>query len=140
MTRRLPVQRGPQSAGRIGQMARVMMKTVIAVFAGGLLMLPSVPTMAQSRVVQTTIYHSLEAGKPAKNAGRLRCRIVSIDYAADQLVVQSNHGNEIIAVLPSTTLYHGRQYETLSDLRAGQEVEIELSEIDGRLVAQTIRF
>jgi hypothetical protein len=88
----------------------------------------------------SSIYHSLEAGKPARGAGMLRGKILSVDYAAGEITVQNGRATQQVAVLPSTTLYHGHQYATLADLHPGDHVEIELSEIEGRLAAQTIRF
>jgi hypothetical protein len=87
-----------------------------------------------------SVYRSFEAGKPARSAGLLRGRIVSVDYAGGELTVQAGRENQSVIVLPSTALYHGNQYATLSDLHRGERVEIEISVIDGRLVAQSIRF
>jgi hypothetical protein len=110
-----------------------MAKAIFAALLGVLLLSPVVA------VAQTSVYQSVESSK-AHNAGRVQGRIVSIDYSAGQIVVDTGHGRTPVAVVPSTTFYHGRQYETLSDLRVGQRVDIAASEVNGSLVAQTIRF
>ena len=48
--------------------------------------------------VPTNVYRSLEAGKPARNAGQLHGRIASVDYAGGSLVVQTNRGSLTVAV------------------------------------------
>ncbi|MDE2480777.1 MAG: hypothetical protein KGN02_01130 [bacterium] len=89
--------------------------------------------------VPQNVYRSLEAGKPARNAGQMNGRIVAVDYAGGTLVVQTNRGEMHVAVVPNTAIYRGNDYATLGDLRAGQNVHLAVYEVGGRLVAQLIR-
>lgn len=90
--------------------------------------------------VPNNVYRSLESGKPARNAGQMHGKIASVDYSGGSLVVQTNRGNVVVAVVPNTAIYRGNVYGTLSDLRPGQNVQLEVYEVGGRLVAQLIRF
>ncbi|MEO9264685.1 MAG: hypothetical protein ABI282_11370 [Candidatus Baltobacteraceae bacterium] len=87
------------------------------------------------------VYRSFESGKTAHDAGVIRGVIADVDYSGGMLMIKS-HGHELVAVavVPSTAIYQGKQYETFSDLHRGQSVEISAYEVDGRLVAQTIRL
>jgi hypothetical protein len=114
--------------------------SLLLLLTGPALANPPDPSQAPQTPQSNSVYQSFEAGKSARSAGALRGRIVSVDYSTGELTVQSGRETQSITVLPSTTLYHGRQYATLSDLHPGERVEIDISEIDGRLVAQTIRF
>jgi Cu/Ag efflux protein CusF len=117
-----------------------MNKTVFVAVLGGLVLLTFASATAGQATSQNSIYRSLNAGKPAHSAGTVRGKVVSIDYVRSEITVKTGHATELVAVVPSTAFYHGRQYATLSDLRRGQRVEIDVSEIDGSLVAQTVRF
>ena len=86
------------------------------------------------------LYRSLESGSPSRPAARVHGVIESVDYASGTLVVRGNKGTTVVAVVPSTSIYGGGGYAGLSDLRRGQNVEISVYEIDGRLVAQSIRL
>lgn len=90
--------------------------------------------------VPTNVYRSLEAGKPAHNAGQLHGRIVAVDYATGSLVVQTNRGSLTVAVMPNTVIYRGDASGTISDVRPGQNAQLEVYEVGGRLVAQLIRL
>lgn len=86
------------------------------------------------------VYRSLESGKAAHNAGVVRGIIENVDYSGGMVTIRTR-GHELvsIAVVPSTAIYQRDQYGTFSDLRHGQSVEISMYEVDGRLVAQSIR-
>jgi hypothetical protein len=86
------------------------------------------------------LYRSLESGSPSRPAARVHGVIDSIDYASGTLVVRSGNRTTVVAVVPSTSIYGGGGYAGLSDLRRGQMVEISVYEVDGRLVAQSIRL
>jgi hypothetical protein len=87
------------------------------------------------------LYRSLEAGSPSRPAGTLHGSIESIDYASGTLILRSGNHSQLVSIVPSTTIYGGGGggYTGLSDLRRGQNVSISVYEIDGRLVAQSIR-
>lgn len=86
------------------------------------------------------VYRSLESGKAAHNAGMVRGTVENVDYSGGMVTIRTR-GHEIVsvAVVPSTAIYQGGQYGTFSDLRRGQLVEISMYEVDGRLIAQSIR-
>ena len=91
--------------------------------------------------VSNPVYRSLESGKAAHDAGIVRGVLEQVDYSGGLIYVRT-HGREIVvvAIVPSTGIYEGRQYATFSDLRPGRPVEMSIYEVDGRLVAQTIRL
>lgn len=86
------------------------------------------------------VYGSFESGKPSRDAGIVRGEIQSVDYGTGSIVVRGARGPVQIVVLPSTSIYVRGQYATLADLHRGASVEISVSEVDGRLVAQTIHL
>ena len=86
------------------------------------------------------LYQQLESGHQTRPAGVLRGTIDSVDYSGGSLVLHTSKGAQMIAIVPSTTIYNGNDYATLSDLRKGQNAEIAVIEVDGRLVAQSIRL
>jgi hypothetical protein len=86
------------------------------------------------------IYRSLESGKASHDAGTIRGVIESVDYSSGTFVVKSKGDRQVIAVVPSTAIYRGNEYATLGDLRRGENVQVSVYEIGGRLVAQMIRF
>lgn len=99
----------------------------------------SVPALAFADPPAPNVYQSLESSK-AHAAGVIRGEIDSVDYSGGAVVVRTSRGAQRIAVVPNTTIYNGSDYAALSDLRRGQTVEIAVYEIDGRLVAQSIRL
>ena len=85
----------------------------------------------------SNIYTSQKGSQPA---GVIKGSIQSIDYAGETIVVRSNGVNQTIALTPSTIFYHGHEYATISDLHKGQNVSIDTTQVNGRLVAQVIRL
>ncbi len=114
-------------------MKRVIVLGVLIASACTLSAYAADPPMAKN------VYQSLESSK-AHPAGVLRGSIESVDYASGSIELRSSRGEQTIAVVPSTTIYNGNEYAALSDLRKGQTVEVSVVEIDGRLVAQSIRL
>jgi hypothetical protein len=45
-----------------------------------------------------------------------------------------------IAVTPSTSIFRGENFASFTELERGSRVDVDVSEIDGRLVAQIIRI
>jgi hypothetical protein len=86
------------------------------------------------------VYSSFESGKPARDAGEIRGEIEDVDYSSGTIVVRLPKGHATIAVLPSTTIYEHDEYATLADLHRGATVDISVSEVGGRLVAQIIHL
>lgn len=110
----------------------------MAVLTSIALMLPT-RALADPSPTPANVYRSLDS-KSARDAGVIRGTIDSVDYASGSVVVRGQHGLQTVNLTPSTTIYHGSQYATFSDLRRGQSVEIDVYEVSGHLVAQSIRM
>ena len=83
-----------------------------------------------------------EQGITAKAAGVVTGQIAAVDYQRGVVsVLTQQHGRIDIQVLPSTNI-HGRNdaFLTIGDLNRGSRVEIFLSTIGSRFVAQIIRL
>ena len=66
-------------------------------------------------------------------------RVASVDYGQGTVVVKQGHERVAIAVVPSTQIYLHNAAGTFADVHPGAMVNIFVSEIGGRLVAQIIR-
>ena len=115
-------------------------KISLAIILGSLSLLPLRAAAYPQESPPNNLYRSLESGTPSRPAARVRGVIESIDYASGTLVVRSGEKSTVVAVVPSTSIYGGPNYAGLSDLRRGQTVDISVYEVDGRLVAQSIRL
>lgn len=100
------------------------------------------PAWAQSSssTASPNVYRALESGGSARPAAEIRGRIDSVDYPGGTFAVRTNGGTRIIAVTPSTTIYQHGGYATFSDLHRGQSVDVNVYQVGGRLIAQTIRI
>ncbi len=126
--------------GKNGQRVKMnMMKTIGVVAMAGILAVLPLHAWADTASPSPNLYRSLEAHAP-RNAGIIQGRIEAVDYSGGSIRVRGPHGVQTIAVVPSTTIYNGGGYATLSDLRSGQLVEIAAYEVGDRLVAQSIRL
>jgi hypothetical protein len=76
----------------------------------------------------------------SRDRGQIAGEVVGVDYGRGILFVANHRGRIAVLVLPSTTIYRGRSYATLTDLTNGMRVQIEANEVDGRLIAQIIRI
>lgn len=78
--------------------------------------------------------------KPGQDRGMVRGQIAGVDYGRGRIdVVLPNHHRIAVDVPPSTAIFQDRRTLGISDLRAGMTVQISISEVEGRLVAQVIR-
>jgi len=101
----------------------------------------ALPARAQTASPTPNLYRSLESGGAAHRAAEIRGQIESVDYPRSTLVVREANGkNKLVAVVPNTAIYRRGGYATLADLRSGQHADISVYEVDGHLVAQTIRI
>jgi hypothetical protein len=119
--------------------AYVRVLAALLLVCGGVLM-SSRPVFAQAQTPTPNVYRALESGRSARPAAEIRGRIDSIDYPGGTFAVRMNGSTRIIAVTPSTTIYQHGGYATFSDLRRGQNVDVSVYEVGGRLIAQTIRI
>ena len=77
----------------------------------------------------------------ARDGGTMNVTVVGVDYASGRIFVAGPRGRMAIQVLPSTSIFsHGNGYATLTDLRPGAHVQVYVSRVGGRLVAQIIRI
>lgn len=77
---------------------------------------------------------------PSHPRGPVVGSLTNVDYGRGQLSVASSGRIVVVIVLPSTAIYRGEKYATLTDLRPGMHVEISVNEVDGNVIAQTIRI
>lgn len=66
--------------------------------------------------------------------------IAGVDYGSASILVDTARGLVPIAVTPTTSIFRGSTFASLSDLGRGARVSIDVTEIDGRLIAQIIRI
>lgn len=66
--------------------------------------------------------------------------IVGIDYADASILVATPHGRVPIAVTPSTSIFRGPGFASFAELGRGAHVDVDVSDVGGRLVAQIIRI
>jgi hypothetical protein len=78
----------------------------------------------------------------ARNGGTLDGRITAVDYQRGVLGIDAGaRGRFAVNVMPSTTIEGSDSaYHALSDLKAGQRVQILSSVAGGKYVAQIIRL
>ncbi len=108
----------------------------LAVFA-------AVPALADSPpwAHGLNVYNTDDEQGRASDRGVLSGSIVGVDYSDGAMVLATKSGRVQIQVTPSTNIFFGNHgYATLSDLARGSRVQVFVSEIDGRLVAQIIRI
>lgn len=67
-------------------------------------------------------------------------RIVAVDFASASILVETAHGRVPIAVTPSTSIFRGEDFASFAELGRGSRVDIDVSDMAGRLVAQIIRI
>jgi len=121
-------------------MIMITKRLLALIILGSVFLLPLRAAADPQQSPGNNLYRSLESGSPSRPAARVHGVIESIDYASGTLVVRSGGRDTVVAVVPSTSIYGGGGYAGLSDLRRGQQVEISVYEVDGRLVAQSIRL
>jgi len=86
------------------------------------------------------IYNADEQGQ-ASERGIIAGEISGIDYTNGAIVLATNRGRVEIQVTPSTSIFFGNHgYATLADLSRGSRVQVFVSQVDGRLIAQIIRI
>jgi hypothetical protein len=95
---------------------------------------------AAAQTATPNVYRALESGGSARPAAEIRGRIDSVDFPGGTFAVRTNGSTRVIAVTPSTTIYQRGGYATFSDLRRGQNVDVSVYQVGGRLIAQTIRI
>jgi hypothetical protein len=110
---------------------RIGLAVVLALLAG------ASPALAQSQPGPAFLSNN---ARPGRDRGVVRGEISGVDFGHGRIeVVLPNRQRIVVDVPPSTAIFQGRKTLGISDLRAGMTVEISLSEVEGRLVAQIIR-
>ena len=97
---------------------------------------------AAAALLAATIFWAPQvlASPPAHAPSAISGRVDSVDYGQGTMVVRRGQDRITIAVGPSTQIYLHDSGGTFADVRPGAQVDVLVSEIDGRLVAQIIRL
>ena len=82
----------------------------------------------------------VQASGAARSHGVVTGTIIGVDYGSASIVVGTSRGVVAVAVTPSTSIFRGSGFASFSDLARGARVSVDVSEIDGRLIAQIIRI
>jgi hypothetical protein len=88
---------------------------------------------------QPSTFYSGDQGS-AQDRGVVRGTIAGVDYGRGEIAINNGSKRVAVTVLPSTSIFRGRQELGLSDLTTGMHVEVSISEIGHRMVAQIIRI
>ena len=79
-------------------------------------------------------------GGSARSHATVSGRVVGVDFATNSILVETSRGRVPIAVTPSTSIFRGASFASFTELERGSRVDVDVSQIDGRLVAQIIRI
>jgi hypothetical protein len=66
--------------------------------------------------------------------------IAGIDYGTASIIIATPRGLVPVAVTPTTSIFRGSTFASFSDLGRGAHVSVDVTEINGRLIAQIIRI
>ena len=72
--------------------------------------------------------------------GSISGTVAGVDYGSASLLIATPRGVVPVAVTPTTSIFRGSAFASFSDLARGARVNVDFSEIGGRLVAQIIRI
>lgn len=112
--------------------ARIGLLVALALLVAG-----TAPAIAQTQPGPAFLSNN---ARPGRDRGTVRGEIVGVDYGRGSLeIVLPSRQHVVVDVPPSAAIFRGRNTLGIADLRAGMTVEVSLSEIEGRLVAQIIR-
>ncbi|HEY8298210.1 MAG TPA: DUF5666 domain-containing protein [Candidatus Baltobacteraceae bacterium] len=85
--------------------------------------------------------YNFEDGGQAQDRGSVAGTIASVDYSSGEFTLDTAKGRITVQVTPSTSIFRGKSgYAALTDLRQGARVQVFVSQVDGRLIAQIIRI
>lgn len=79
------------------------------------------------------------AGSPRSHA-TVSGTIAGVDYGSASILIDTPRGMVPVAVTPTTSIFRGSSFASFSDLGRGARVSVDVTEIDGRLIAQIIRI
>lgn len=82
----------------------------------------------------------LVSGGVARSHAVVSGRIVGVDLPTASILVETPRGRVPIAVTPSTSIFRGENFASFAELGRGSRVDVDVSDIGGRLVAQIIRI
>jgi hypothetical protein len=116
------------------QMLALVVVALVIVFG------TATPLLAQTSSPSPNLYRSLETGRSSHPAAEIRGQVESVDYPGATFVIRNGSRDQVIAVMPATTIYKSGGYATFADLHRGQHIDVSVYEVGGRLVAQTIRI
>lgn len=81
-----------------------------------------------------------DSGPQVRSHGVVSGTIVGIDYGMASILVATPRGVVPVAVTPTTSIFRGPGFSSFADLGRGAHVTVDVSEVDGRLIAQIIRI
>jgi hypothetical protein len=84
--------------------------------------------------------HSDESQATPKSHATVSGTIAGIDYLNASIIIATPRGMVPVAVTPTTSIFRGSTNASFSDLGRGARVSVDVSQIDGRLIAQIIRI
>lgn len=84
--------------------------------------------------------HKTELAPQVRSHGVINGTIVGVDYGMASLLIATPHGVVPVAVTPTTSIFRGPGFASFADLGRGARVTIDVSDVDGRLIAQIIRI
>ena len=87
----------------------------------------------------TPTFYSGEQGS-AQDRGVVHGTIAQVDYGRGEITINSGQKRVDVTVLPSTSIFRDDQELGLSDLTVGMHVDVSISQIGHRMVAQIIRI
>jgi hypothetical protein len=79
------------------------------------------------------------AAGPAAH-GAISGTIIGVDYGSASILIATPRGPVPVAVTPTTSIFRGSGFASFTDLTRGARVNVDFTEIGGRLVAQIIRI
>lgn len=113
----------------------------VAALAGAPAVADPPPWSNSGHVRVPGIFSNASSADRGTDRGVVRGRIVGVDYSDGSLVLSNGRGRSEVQVTPGTNIFFGRDgFATLSDLTPGRMVDVFVSQIAGRLVAQIIRI
>lgn len=83
---------------------------------------------------------SSEGGGSPRSHATVSGTIAGIDYGSASILIDTPRGMVPVAVTPTTSIFRGSSFASFSDLGRGAHVSVDVTEIDGRLIAQIIRI
>ena len=116
---------------------RLATLAAILTVAGGALAIADPPPWSHGHHGHT---RAAEAASDSLGHGALSGVLVGVDYATGNILVATSRGVIPVAVTPTTSIFRGSRFASFADLSRGARVTVDVSAIEGHLVAEIIRI